>query len=380
MSKNKSRSTKILYKALHKVHLWVGLTLSIPLVLLGLTGSILVFEPEITNILNRTQAPTDGKPASIEDIIRIAVKEAPADTTLSMIRMPDKENKQVLITFNQKTAGSGGPRRFSLSVDPVSLEIMPVSESPLNGLFRFALDLHANLLVKDYGGRSITGWLGIVMLILSISGVYLWWPKKGKWTKAFKVKKGAKAVRLYRDLHKTTGIWGLLIILTVSFSGVYLAFPQQTGTVIRTIFPGKDLQRQMREARATPVEGMQQADILTIVALAENTVPDGILSMVRLPRTPENPYHVSFIAPGYKAGEPMITVQIDPWKNKVINVFDPREYTTGEVISMWQRTIHGGHGLNLFWKVVFFFSGFLPLFFALTGTCIWLKKRAAAVH
>src|SRR3546814_4659864 len=81
-------------------------------------------------------------------------------------------------------------------------------------------------------GRSIVGWLGIAMLVLGSSGLVIWWPKSGQWKAAFMVRRTAKGLRLHRELHGMVGIWSLVIFMVVSFTGVYLGFPQQTAAAI----------------------------------------------------------------------------------------------------------------------------------------------------
>src|SRR4029077_8852855 len=78
-------------------------------------------------------------------------------------------------------------------------------------------------------GRPIVGWLGVAMCLLGISGLVLWWPKRGQWKYAFKVRRSATGLRFHRELHAATGIWIFLVFIAVSFSGVVIAWPQTMG-------------------------------------------------------------------------------------------------------------------------------------------------------
>ena len=55
---------------------------------------------------------------------------------------------------------------------------------------------------------------------------------------------------------------------------------------------------------------------------------------------------------------------------------DPRNYSAGKQILGWLRVLHYGHGLGEVWRVLVFFSGLLPLLFAITGLRMWQLKRA----
>jgi hypothetical protein len=43
---------------------------------------------------------------------------------------------------------------------------------------------------------------------------------------------------------------------------------------------------------------------------------------------------------------------------------------------VWLRVLHYGRGLGEVWRILVFFSGFLPLLFAITGFRMWQLKRA----
>src|SRR5207302_1046831 len=100
------------------------------------------------------------------------------------------------------------------------------------GFLNVIVRLHGNLLMGR-AGRVYVGWLGLAVLVLGISGLILWWPRRQRWRAAFLVKRGARGLRLYRDLHGAIGIWTFVVFITVSFSGVCLAFPPP-----RSFLPG----------------------------------------------------------------------------------------------------------------------------------------------
>ena len=397
----KPRTKQWWYRTLQQLHLWIGLILCLPLVLLGLSGSILVFEKELEGMFSgRSTLVAEGEIKPAAAILGAAQRQAPKGTKPFMLQLPMEAGEPAIARFAQPMQempgrqrqqgqkadqprekhnggrrGGGFGRNAEVAIDPVSLDVIPQESS--SGIFRVIMQFHSSLLLREYNGRSIVGWLGMAMLTLSISGIFLWWPKKGKWKAAFTIKRGAKGLRLHRDLHGATGIWSLLVLLAVSFSGIYLAFPQQTGTMVRTVFPGKDIRTVMQSTTVQPIKDIKPLEVSEVINLAEESVSDARLLMVRFPMFPNQPYTINFAPPGYSFGKPVIMVMVDQWKGQVINISDPREYTTGETISAWQRVIHGGYGLGLIWRILVFISGFLPLLFVITGTSMWLIKRRA---
>jgi uncharacterized iron-regulated membrane protein len=68
-------------------------------------------------------------------------------------------------------------------------------------------------------------------------------------------------------------------------------------------------------------------------------------------------------------------VIIDPWRKKIVDVFDPKTLSTGETIIAWQRGLHYGQGLGAVYKFLVFVVGLVIPLFAVTGFLMWWLKR-----
>jgi uncharacterized iron-regulated membrane protein len=214
------------------------------------------------------------------------------------------------------------------------------------------------------------------MAFMCISGLVLWWPR-GRWGAAFTVARGARGFRLHRELHGAVGIWILLVLFIVSFSGAYIAFPTEFGSAITSVFPGRDLRAAASTLRVQPVRGAVPLDLEKAVALAHESVGDAALRVAFLPARPDQPMRLGLVRGGHSDGAPMAIVFIDQWAGRVLDVQDPRTFTTGETIMAWQRAVHEGSGLGPVYKLLVFLSGFAIPLFAVTGVMMWLIKRRA---
>ena len=90
------------------------------------------------------------------------------------------------------------------------------------GLIVWAHDFHDSLVLRESSGREIVGCVGIAMLISSLSGIYLWWPRRRLRRKDFGFRRGSV---VSRNLHFTFGIYASLVLAMLSFTGIFLAFP-----------------------------------------------------------------------------------------------------------------------------------------------------------
>ena len=368
-------------RVLFQLHLWIGLILSVPLVLLGLTGSILVFEHELAEFIDpELHRAGAGEARPVSAIIDAARTVAPAEMRPTFVMAPEAAGDAARVRF--VPPGRGQQPGFTdrvVFVDPASLAILGTRSSG-EGILRQIFTLHANMMIRDRSGREAIGWLGTIMLGLGLTGLVLWWPRRGHVAAAFTVKRGARGLRLHRDLHGAVGIWTLLVFIIVTFSGVYLAFSQHLGAAVSAIFPARDLRAAAQAAKAVPVRGQAAIDVDSAIAVAREVVPDGQLRRVMLPQRPDQPYRVGFARPGETHGMPLTAVFVDPYSRQVLLVLDPRTYTAGETFMAWQHALHAGDGLGWVWKLLVFVSGFLPLLFGITGFLMWqLKRRAKRV-
>jgi uncharacterized iron-regulated membrane protein len=375
-----------LRRILRVVHLWIGVSLGIPLAVIGATGSILAYEDEIVALFGGAAAPqlASGEPQPVSAVVAAARAKAPPGTVPTFYSLPAEPGEPASVRFaarDRVRAGPGGTT--NIRIDPVSLSILENQQrSGVQQALRQIFLLHANLSVgRD--GRFWVGWFGVAMCVLGMSGIVMWWPRPGRWKRAFGVSKQAHGIRLNRELHGAVGIWGLAVFLVISFSGVYIVFPQTTGEIVRTVFPGRDLRGEAASLRVTPLPDSAPMTVDEAVTLAHSAAPGVALRTVGFPARPDRPYRVAFTLPGTTPGHgvPMITVFVDPWTRSIVSTQDPRGFTWGETITAWQRALHGGDGLGWIWQALTFLSGLLPVLFATTGiTMWWLRRRRRKAH
>lgn len=366
-----------LHRILRLTHLWMGVGLLIPLVAIGLSGTILTFNHEIADLTAPPgfTATSEGEPRAMSELLATAQPLAPDGANPTMIVFPEEREDPTIVRFQRRGAqGPGGI--YQVMMDPVTLKVLSSGPFANDGFMRIMHQLHGSLLITGGTGREIVGWLGVVMLALGVSGLIMWWPRtKQSFTAAFKVTRGIRGFRLHRELHGALGIWSWLVFIVVSFSGVYIAFPNVTGSMIRAVFPAGEARVNLNTLTVQPIPGTQPIDIDDAAKRAIAAVPETRIWTARYPARPDQPYRFGLIRPGHEHGQPAAQVAVDPWKGEVIGVLDPQTFTTGESIMAWQRGLHAGEGLGWIWKILVALSGLLPLIFGITGIAMWLNRR-----
>jgi uncharacterized iron-regulated membrane protein len=352
------------------VHLWLGLILCLPIVVIGLSGSALLIQSHYWS-RSFPAATATGPKQPIMRAIEAARAAGPADARLGRVDLSLRDGDPVTVQLNPPGRGVPSIRVY---VDPVSLEVLGTSEvtSRTNAL-GYLINIHSYLMMRSYIGVKVVGALGGVMILMALSGLVLWWPRKGQWRRAFVVRRGARGLSLYLDLHHAAGIWTFAVLLLMSVSGVYLCFPQTVTAGLEHVLPsglgsGEPL------AGFVPTPGPLDADMA--LASAGRAVPAARVVSVLMPEQSGRPILVSLETTRFGgATQPQILVTLDQTTGDVVYVDDARDHGMVEQVVNFQNALHYGSAYGIVWKIVVFVSGFLPLFFAVTGLSIWWARR-----
>lgn len=386
-------------RVLFQIHLWIGLILALPFLILGITGAFLVFDQDIDKALNAPKAPVASVGAvQSYDAIAAAGLAAVEGMRVTTVFAPEKAGAPAQVRLQAAGGGNRGgpPQRAQTTawVDPVNLSVLRV-DPPRTSPFRWVHTLHGSFSISGGVGRQLVGWGGVAMLIMGLSGLWLWWPKRGRWLSAFGVAKDAKGYRFHRDLHGAAGVWLWAVFVAVTFTGVYISFPQPMGAAVSGMMPGRDMRStpEIPGAGGERRKGSERAEggprergegareerpplsFDAVYTAARAAAPDARLVSIAAPGRPDQPARVNFAPPGWQEGAPMIGVFVNPRTTAVIEVRDPRKLTLGETFQVWQRPLHEGIGLGPVWKILAFLSGLLPPLFVITGVYMWVIKR-----
>jgi uncharacterized iron-regulated membrane protein len=375
-------------RVLFLAHIWVGLAFCIPFALLGVTGSILVYEREINDFFNPAPPVTaTGTIAAPQAILDAATKATPGMAAASL-SMPQAAGDPAIVRLRAQergaARGAAGPGRgVQTLVDPVTLQVLDNQGGGRLALMAWAHDYHGSLMIGGREGRSVIGWMGVGMLALGLSGIVLWWPRgdAGKWRRAVGVTKGARGWLFHRQLHGTAGIASWLLLIVLSFSGIAIAFPQTITDLVRGVLiegpsttvpvigPGAP------QVRVEPIEGQARIDADRAIAIALESAPNTHLTTLFLPAGREQPYRVFLLPDGAAQGSPPVNVFVDPYRAQTISVRDPWAGDLGDDVMTWQRPLHTGRGTNEVYKALIFIVGLIPVLFAITGVAMWCAKR-----
>jgi uncharacterized iron-regulated membrane protein len=368
-----------------KAHLWLGLSAGLILLLVGLTGSILVFWQEIDATLNpslqQVQAPTKGQAAymTLTEIVNAADAAVPTQAKRSLIYYPRHEGLAFWFFYEMPNPVKEGSNSLNVFVNPYTgkvtgTRIWSHADNVLeNSLISFIFELHYDLLLGWDQGSWVVGVIGILAFISVLAGLIVWWPLTGKWRKAVTIKRRASVERFNHDLHKTSGVYMTLVLLAVLISGVYFNFGDQFRWLVScfsSVTP-------VGQFKSTPLPGKKPVALEYAMACADERYPEGQLYWFSVPNKAEDVYvltkHVDF--GGIFRGRRQIV--LDQYTGEILHVADPLAGSGGNVFLQWQWPLHSGQALRMPGRILVLLSGLCCALLFVTGFIRWRQKRHA---
>lgn len=386
-SETSKKPRVLLRKIWLNVHLSIGLIAGAVFVLIGLTGSILAFREEIDAWLNadlQTVAlPVEGTATyrPLDEILAAAKAATPLDGKAIFVHFPKGAAGAFDLIYSKQTA-HGHREIHQIFVNPYTAEVagqrlIASMESHFSEPFiMLIMHMHYTLLLGE-PGETFVGFIGLFLFASLTTGLYLWWPRNGKWRQAFTIKRGASIERTILDLHKTTGLYACSVLVVILFSGTYLIFGPQVRALVALVSPVR--QNMMpEELKSEPTAGRPPIGEGSAATIADRAFPDGALMSLQLPAGPDGVYVIGKHSQDeVNKTETKRLVAVDQHSGKILHIQDPKNFTAGEKFLEWQFPLHTGEAFGNVGRAFIMLMGFVPLTLYVTGVTRWLQKRRA---
>ncbi|MCF2487621.1 PepSY domain-containing protein [Dyadobacter sp. CY347] len=356
-------------RSLFKLHSWLGLVTGIFLILLGLSGSILVFKTELDQFANRNllhvsptgpHVPKDAlmhcyetitnRYPNLDGIAWLNPEAGPGDAYDFRIYFNDARLMTydlALISFNPYT-------NAILREGPAS-QFMP---SFIEWLFQFHFSFQLGI-----PGAALTAIFGITMLLSVLTGAIVY--RKMIWrVLSFQISINRKNWRtISSDLHRIVGVWSLVFNAIIFFTGFWMNL---------FAFEPKTWEKEILSARLNKTMTVSADQMLRA---AKNALPDLDPTYVYLPTQPERKFEVRGYGQGqWKLWGALNSVRIDQYTGELVKVSTLADKSVGERIEATFHPLHVGSFGGLPVRIFYVLIGLTPGVLSVTGFLLWWRR------
>ena len=367
-------------KTSRKFHLWLSLIFCLPLIIISISGSVLVYAEQINEVslkdkVFRTQEsiakfPVRMKFSTLQSEINSKFKEY-AIMGWSIAQDASKTDKIRL--SSQKLQ-----KQVLIYLDAFSGEIKGASIPRAHGFIGAINKLHAELFLGR-GGRIFTGIVGLSALLIGISGFFIY---KKFWQNLFSLRLD-RAIYFMRGTHRLIGVASTPVMFAIAISGAwwelravtYKPLANPCGAVLQNF----KTERNSTVAASNGAVSMKAVQNLATLdeALARIAVKfkEFRSTYIAFPLCPGG----AFTVYGFEAGQNPLQ---SPYASR-ITISDAGEILKADFINDadfsdklqdgFRRAHAGSYGAIT--KLIWFLAGLAPLFLSICGFYITLKNR-----
>lgn len=345
---------------IRNLHLWLGLTCGLIASISGLTGSLYIWQPEITSMLNPELLKIDQN--NLLDGTRLYTTAnnllQQHGDSIAKINLPYREQKTISLEY------TNGETNY---YHPISGSLLGKKSSSIE-FFENLLNFHRTLGIPKIG-KYITGSSTLLFFLLLLSsGAYLWWKTyRTNLIKGFKIKWTAKKKKLNYDLHKAIGASFFVPLMAIAFTGAYFTYNNYYKTAL-SIFNDS----------AKPKSVQNELKIGSPISHKEyllNPDKDYDLRTVILPKNKQEGYHFRYIQDRFLMEGLRKTkeLKIDQ-KGSITSLTDFQTDPNSNRIAAQFYPVHIGEIGGLWGRILVFISGLIPITLFITGLKLYLLK------
>jgi uncharacterized iron-regulated membrane protein len=207
-----AQSSSRLYRAVWRWHFYAGLFVVPFLLMLALTGTYMMLYSKLSNEMGWVpQVSTSGTALSVSTQAKAALAAVPGGSLATYVA-PEATDRPAFFEISKDG------NYFHVAVDPYTGKVLESHDSATTSR-ALAEKIHGTFLLGTFGDRLIEV-AASLSIIMTVTGVVLWWPRGSGFFRALVPQSGLSGRAMWRELHKTGGIWISLFLILFIVSGL----------------------------------------------------------------------------------------------------------------------------------------------------------------
>nr|WP_315258563.1 sulfite reductase flavoprotein subunit alpha [uncultured Duganella sp.] len=357
-----------------QLHWFVGITAGTVLMVIGLTGAILAFREQILDALNpgvRNVAVQNAPVLSPQQFAQAARLAKPHERVTSII-LYDTPGSSARIGL----APAPGERRGeTIYLNPYTGALLP--ELEYEGFFEWNERMHRFLLMERDTGKMFSGTLAFMLLGLTLTGLYLRWPRRvWDWRTWLTFDTRMKGRSFLWGLHSVVGTWVMVVFVMFTLSGVYWAFDP-----IRNMADGwMGTLRPPREAGAPKPKGDKPkqtgpADLSASWDTFQKNAPNWQMAFLRPPERASAPLQILWVAKDAPHVRARSSMTINQQTGELVKNDLYAARPVGARIQSTIYPLHIGTYFGVVGQIIVFIAALALPGFGITGWMLYLDRR-----
>jgi uncharacterized iron-regulated membrane protein len=360
-------------KLLRRLHLLVGLSVGALFVVIGLSGSILLWRTELEGLLypQLTHSTSSG-PVDFDRCFAAASAYDPAQP-VHMLRISTRADATFEWSIWPK--GPDGKKLTKIVyMDPHTCVVLG-TRGPKLDVMSWLVQFHHTLLSPVVGP-----WLQLAtavgVLFLAISGILQWWPATWSWGR---VKPRASA----RPLHYSIGFWASCFFVLIALSGAYMAWKSTVDKALihDPVAMGTDGQsapgRSPRTGE-TPVRGGKKPlSMNAIVAAVLAAQREAQVKRITIPGKETDPIPVQYRLPDEHGraneNQAFVRIGVDGTPRVTVTMETHDASAMRKLLTMLEG-IHFGEIAGMASRLIWTLLGICPAVLFGSGWLIWRRR------
>jgi len=358
-------------KALLFIHRWLGFISGLVVFIVSITGCIFCFQDEIQDAIHdyRTVAVSDApfvKPSALKSA---ALKYLPKGTYAGIIY--NGPERAALVGVIDKAG------YHNLYTNPYTGKILGDDILQKN-FFVIVEHIHLYLLLPANIGSVVVGTAVIIFVVLMITGIILWWPKrKTDRKRSFTIKWNGRWRRINYDLHNVLGFYATGIAIILAVTGLCISFEWVREGIYKAANLGKTIAYERKVFKSDS----------TLKAIKQKVPAIDIAYQTMVEKSPQAKMLIFY--GGNTAGEALNgiaykkvlhydsrdTYQFDQYTGKTLQYLPNSKKSRGLKLEDMNYDIHVGQIAGLPGKILAFVVSLICASLPVTGFIIWLGKR-----
>jgi uncharacterized iron-regulated membrane protein len=354
------------------IHRWLGFISGLVVVTVSITGCLFCFQDEIQDAIHSyRKVEVQQKPYLDPSVLKANTLAKYPTAKISYIYYYGVDRPTAVLT----DLGKDGLNYVYL--DPYKGNILHV-EDPQTNFFIIVEYIHLYLLLPPKIGGMIVGVSVIIFVVLMITGIILWWPKRRSDRKrSFNIKWNGRWRRVNYDLHNVLGFYATSIAIILAISGLSIAFDWMRAGIYTTANLGKEYAFEKTELKSDTVSKVSLIGKLPIDASfrqAQQQSPKAQMFLIYDPAANAETIGVTAYAKSlhyYESDE----YSFDKYSGKQLKYLPHTKKSAGMKMNAMNYDIHVGQILGLTGKIIAFLASLICASLPVTGFIIWLGKR-----